>query len=146
MATLSVQITEKLNLNNKERGNVVTVDVSSVTQTYERVITVGTGEISILEFAAANAAGTITDGELQYLRVTNTASSGTVDLRITDSAGNKEYFVRIAAGESYLLFDAQLDCNTGSSDLGGTIALSNIDTIKAKASTDIDVEIMAAIT
>lgn len=146
MATLSVLIQEKLTINNKARGNVVTVDISSVSQTYERVVTVGTSEISVLEFATANAAGTIGDGTLQYLRITNTASSGTVDLRLTDSTNNKEYFVQVAAGESYILFNDKLDCNTGSTDLGGVIGLTNIDTIKAKASTDIDVEIMAAIT
>ena len=140
MATLTVTISEKLSINNKDRGNSVTVDISSVSN-----VIVTTAEIPILEFGTDNGAGQLTDAEMQYLRITNTASSGTCDLRITDSANSKEYLVRIGAGESYLSFLDSLDVNTGG-DIGGTIALTQIDTIKAKASTALDLEIVAVAT
>lgn len=149
MATLSVQISEKLNINGTDRGNVTTVDISSVTQVVERVISVGTTELSILEFdgsSAAPSAGTLLDGSLQYLRITNTDSSGTCDLRVTDSANNKEYIYTIGAGESYVLFNDSMDANTGSTDLGGVKAMTNIDVIKAKASTTLLLEVMAVAT
>ena len=149
MATLSVQISEKLNINGTDRGNVTTVDIGSVTQVVERVISVGTTELSILEFdgsSAAPSAGTLVDGSVQYLRITNTASSGTCDLRVTDSANNKEYIYTIGAGESYILLNDSMDANTGSSDLGGAKAMTNIDVIKAKASTTLLLEVMAVAT
>jgi hypothetical protein len=145
MATLTVTISEKLSINNKDRGNSVTVDISSVSNVIDRVVNVTTAEIPILEFGTDNGAGQLTDAEMQYLRITNTASSGTCDLRITDSANSKEYLVRIGAGESYLSFLDSLDVNTGG-DVGGTIALTQIDTIKAKASTALDLEIVAVAT
>lgn len=145
MATLSVNITEKINVNGKDRGNSVTVDIASVTNIIERVVNVTTAEIPILEFGADNGAGQLTDTEMQYLRITNTDSSGTCDLRFTDVANSKEYLVQIGAGESYISFLDKLDVNTGS-DVGGSIALSQIDTIKAKASTGLDLEIIAVAT
>ena len=145
MATLTVTISEKLSINNKDRGNSVTVDISSVSNVIDRVVNVTTAEIPILEFGTDNGAGQLTDAEMQYLRITNPASSGTCDLRITDSANSKEYLVRIGAGESYLSFLDSLDVNTGG-DIGGTIALTQIDTIKAKASTALDLEIVAVAT
>ena len=143
MATLTVTISEKLSINNKDRGNSVTVDISSVSNVIDRVVNVTTAEIPILEFGTDNGAGKLTDAEMQYLRITNTASSGTCDLRFTDSANSKEYLVRIGAGESYL--SDSLDVNT-SGDVGGAIALTQIDTIKAKASTGLDLEIVAVAT
>ena len=145
MATLSVNITEKINVNGKDRGNSVTVDIASVTNIIERVVNVTTAEIPILEFGADNGAGQLTDTEMQYLRITNTDSSGPCALRFTDVANSKEYLVQIGAGESYISFLDKLDVNTGS-DVGGSIALSQIDTIKAKASTGLDLEIIAVAT
>lgn len=145
MATLTVTISEELTINGKDRGNSVGVDITSVTNVIDRVVNVTTSEIPVLQFGADNGAGQLTDGELQYMRITNTAASGTCDLRITDSANSKEYLIRIGAGESYLSFLDSLDVNT-SSDVGGAIALSQIDTIKAKASTALDLEIVAVST
>ena len=145
MATLTVTISEKLTINGKDRGNEVNVDIASVTNVIDRVVNVTTAEIPILEFGTDNGAGQLTDGEMQYLRITNTASSGTCDLRITDSANSKEFLVRIGAGESYLSFLDSLDVNTGA-DVGGAIALTQIDTIQAKASTALDLEIVAVAT
>ena len=61
MATLSVNITEKINVNGKDRGNSVTVDIASVTNIIERVVNVTTAEIPILEFGADNGEGQLTD-------------------------------------------------------------------------------------
>ena len=65
---------------------------------------------------------------------------------LTDSANNKEYIYTIGAGESYILFNDSMDANTGSSDLGGAKAMTNIDVIKAKASTTLLLEVMAVAT
>jgi hypothetical protein len=145
MATLTVTISEELSINGKDRGNSVSVDIASVTNVIDRVVNVTTAEIPILNFGADNGSGQLTDGEMQYLRITNTANSGTCDLRITDIANSKEYLVRIGAGQSYLSFLDSLDVNT-STDVGGAISLSQIDIIKAKASTALDLEIVAVAT
>tara|TARA_X000001316_G_scaffold3893_1_gene835 strand:- start:17334 stop:17771 length:438 start_codon:yes stop_codon:yes gene_type:complete len=145
MPTLSVTITETLNVNGKDRGNSVRVDVASVSEVIDRILTVDATEIEVLNFGAARGAGQIADSSLQYLRITNTAASGTCDLRFQDTANSKEFLVRIGAGESHLMFNSTLDANTGG-DVDGSIALTNIDTIKAKASTSLDIEITAVST
>ena len=140
MANLTVTIKEELSLNGKEYGGSNSLDVT-VTEVDSRVLTITDNEQTILLFAAAVAAGTFKDAQLKYLRITNLHTTATVDLRISDSA--QEYFVRIVSGGSFILTADQLDANnTGSAE---TMALAQIDSIKAKSSTSLsDIEIFSA--
>ena len=86
---------------------------------------------------------------MKYLRITNTATSGTVDLRFTDATNKKEYLVQIGASESFVLFNNEIDVkrypqSSATDELGDAVNFSDIETIKAKASTNIAVEIFAA--
>lgn len=152
MATLTVTIEEELTINGKQRGNTNSISISSVSEVYSRVLTIGNAEQSILDFQATNPSGSaIADGTLQYLRITNLdTGSDTVDLRLQSTDANKEFLVRIAPSESFVLFHDQLDVNATSSDLDGAISLSQIDVIKAdctgSASEAADVEIFAVAT
>jgi len=140
MANLTVTIKEEVSLNGKEYGGSNTLDLT-VTEVDTRIVTITNTEQTILLFAAAVAAGTFKDAQLEYLRITNLHASATVDLRISDSA--QEYFVRIVAGGSFILTEDQLDAdNTGSAE---TMSLAQIDSIKAISSTSTsDIEIFAA--
>jgi hypothetical protein len=88
------------------------------------------------------------NGTCQYLRVTNLDSSNNVDLRVQTSTDTKEYFVRIGALESFILFNDSMDVNATTSNLGGTIDLDQIEVIKAKVPTSstADIEIFAVAT
>lgn len=140
MANLTVTIKEEVSLNGKEYGGSNTLDLT-VTEVDTRIVTITNTEQTILLFAAAVAAGTFKDAQLEYLRITNLHESATVDLRISDSA--QEYFVRIVAGGSFILTEDQLDAdNTGDAE---TMSLAQIDSIKAISSTSTsDIEIFAA--
>ena len=137
MANLTVTIKEELSLNGKEYGGSNTLDLT-VTEVDSRVVTITSTEQTVLLFASAVAAGTFKDAQLEYLRITHLGESGTVDLRISDSA--QEYFVRLVAGGSFILTEDQLDADaTGSAE---AMSLSQIDSIKAVssiASTDIEI-------
>jgi len=128
MATLSVVIKEELSLNGEEYGNVNSAEYT-VDEVYSRVVTLpGTDEATVLLFSAAVAAGSLKDGELKYLRITNLHATITVVLRISDAA--QEYFVHLEPNSSYLLSKDQLDADaTGSAE---TVSLAQITTIKAK--------------
>ena len=83
------------------------------------------------------------------MRITNTADSGTVDLRFTSATAVDEYLVQIGPKESYVLFNNEMDVkryaqSSASDELGDAVGFANIETIKAKASTNIAVEIFAA--
>ena len=140
MANLTVTIKEELSLNGKEYGGSNSLDLT-VTEVDSRVLTITSAEQTVLLFAAAVAAGTFKDAQLEYLRITNLHETATVDLRISDAA--QEYFVRIVAGGSFILTEDQLDAdNTGSAE---TMALAQIDSIKATSSVGAsDIEIFSA--
>ena len=130
MAILTVTIKEELVINGADRGNTNSVDIS-VTQVDHRVLDViHTAEQTLLLFDTAVAAGTIKDSTLNYLRITNLDSSNYVTLRILGD--EEEYFVKVEAGDSFLLNNSVMDANaTG----GQAVSLANIDAIKVKADT-----------
>ena len=94
-------------------------------------------------FGSANAAGTLKNGDLQYLRITNLDNSATVTLRIRDTA--QEYFVKLNAGGSYILTEDQLDADaTGAEE---SVSLAQITKISAVASSGtVALEVYAAAT
>ena len=101
MATMTVTIQEELTINGKDRGNKNSISIASVTETFNRVLTVTNTEQTILEFQATNpSGGAFVDATMQYLRIPNLDASNTVDIRIKDTANTKEYFVQLGAGES----------------------------------------------
>ncbi len=131
MATLTVTIEEELTINGKDRGSKNSIAIASVTETFNRVLTVDNTEQTILQFQATRpAGGAFTDATMQYLRITNLAASNTVDLRIQDTANTKEYFVRIGGSESFVLFNDKIDADATA---GTTIALTQIELISAEA-------------
>jgi hypothetical protein len=149
MATLTVTIQEELTINGKDRGSKNAISINSVTETFNRVLTVTNTEQTILEFQATNpSGGALVDATMQYLRITNLHGSNTVDLRIQDTANTKEYFVQIGASESFVLFNDKMDCD--SSAIGSTISLSQIEKISADATgtsgETADIEIFAVAT
>jgi len=82
-------------------------------------------------FDSAEAAGQFADSNVKYLRITNTDTSNYVTLRMT--AGNDEYFVKVSAGNTFLLFDTVMDADSDAAV--ATASLANIDSIKAQANT-----------
>ena len=129
MATLTVTIQENINLNGSERGSVNTVSITGVEQLDQRIVKVGTSEQSLALFDTAEAAGQFADASVDYVRITNLDLTNFVTLRMT--SGNDEYFVKIAAGESFVLFETVMDADDDSG--AATPSLTNIDSIKAQA-------------
>tara|TARA_R110002020_G_scaffold63115_3_gene168182 strand:- start:895 stop:1347 length:453 start_codon:yes stop_codon:yes gene_type:complete len=149
MATLTVSISEKLQLNGKDRGSVITKDISSITETFHRIMDVKTsGTQKILEMDATE--GNSTGGKLfstnvKYLRITNLDTTNFVSITVQNDA-TEEYMVKLEAGQTYVLFNSKVDAN----DLGdGSAAsgnLTDIDNILARAnSASCQVEVFAAL-
>jgi|TARA_A200000159_G_scaffold163054_1_gene188317 hypothetical protein len=139
MATLNVTISEDLVLNGQ---TIVSKNSASYTVTSidHRIIKCTTTEQTVLLFNSADAAGTVKDATLKYLRFTNLDSTNFVIVRV--KGNNEEYFVKVPAGASFVLSDGQMDANaTG----GETVSLANIDEISIDADTaTCDVEMYAA--
>ena len=130
MATLKVTITEEISIDGVERGSSTNLDIASVTQVDNRIVTVTNTEADIVKFGSAIASGTFVASSVKYLRVTHTGSSGDLTLRILGT--NEEYFVKLSNGDSFILNNASMDANDAGSQ---SVGLANIAEIKAVAST-----------
>lgn len=141
MATLTVSITENITLNEKQRGGSQTVEITGVNYVDDRIVKVGTTEQSLLLFGSSEAAGQFADSNVDYVRISNLSGTNFITLRMT--AGDDEYFVKVPAGDSFLLFDTTMDADSAAGV--ATASLANIDSIKAVADTAaVDVEIFVA--
>ena len=140
MADLTITITEAVTLNGASRGSTNT-HTESVTQIDHRIVTcLHSAEQTVVLFDSAVAAGTITDATLDYLRLTNLDNTNFVTVRVRGNS--EEYFVKLEAGDSFMLHNSVMDANaTG----GASVSLANIDSIGIQADTaSCDVEIFAA--
>ena len=129
MATLTVTIQESITLNGSERGSTNAIDISGVTQLDNRIVKVNTVEQSLILFDTAEGAGQFADSSVQYVRITNLDLSNFVTLRMT--AADDEYFVKLSAGDSFVLFETVMDTDDDSG--AATASLANIDSIKGVA-------------
>ena len=139
MATLTVTITEAVTLNGASRGSTNT-HTESVTQIDHRIVTcLHSAEQTVVLFDSAVAAGTIKDATLDYLRLTNLDNTNFVNVRVRGN--NEEYFVKLEAGDSFILNNSVMDANASG---GASVSLANIDSIGIQADTaSCDVEIFA---
>lgn len=139
MATLTVTITEAVTLNGASRGSTNT-HTESVTQIDHRIVTcLHSAEQTVVLFDSAVAAGTIKDATLDYLRLTNLDNTNFVNVRVRGN--NEEYFVKLEAGDSFILNNSVMDANAAG---GASVSLANIDSIGIQADTaSCDVEIFA---
>lgn len=139
MAVLTVTIKEEVTLNGslKTFENVHSEVVDDI---FHRIYGVlHTAESELLNFASADAGGVFSDADLNYLRVTNLDSTNFVMLRVLGNS--QEYFVKIEAGDSFILNNSIMDANASG---GATFSSDNIDIIKAKADTaTVNLEILA---
>jgi hypothetical protein len=148
MATLTVTIREDLNLNGRERGSEITHEISSITETYHRIMDVlHTADMVLLEMdpTPGNTEGQkFHDDDVKYVRITNLDGSNFVILSVIDS-GAHEYAVKLEAGDTYILNNKVTEANAaGDSSVGAS--LGAITSISAQANTaTCQVEVFAAI-
>ena len=129
---LTVTITESYTLNNVAYGN--TINKGQVDQ---RIMNVATSSTTLFMFDTADSAGTAVAADYVYFRITNLDDTNFVTLRLFNGADS--FWLKIAAGESLLLMNNEMDAVTGTS-FG---ALADITHIYGQADTAAcDVEFM----
>jgi hypothetical protein len=137
MATLTLTIKEDLVINGKQQGTSNVTDITGVNNVYSRVYVIDSTEDTVLDFQADRSnGGSVEDATLKYARFTRTDSStsNTVDLRVQSTGDNKEFIIRLGAGESYIMFFDSIDAESVSASIGGAFSASQIDVIKAVCS------------
>ena len=142
MATLTVSIQEEVTIQGKN-FNVTNTHEFGADEVIHRIVDLTGTETSLVLFDTIDAAGTIKDAQLSYLRITNLDTSDAITLRIGNAA--EEYGVRVVAGGSYILTLDKMDAHDNIAASGeATLSLAQIDSIKgASAGGTVQVEIFA---
>ena len=139
-ATLAITITEAVTLNGKSYGNINNLSIANVNEVDERIMTIPTSEVAILEYGSAVAAGTFVGANVKYLRITNKDDTNFISLKIADG-GSDHVFFKLEAGKSFMLHNDDIEAASPFS------AWANIGTISAIADTAaVDIEYFIALT
>ena len=138
-ADLSVTIIETYTLNGVTYGNTSNKVFSSNGQVLQRIMNVSTSDPAILNFGAADAAGQLAVADYKYFRIKNLDDTNFVTLTLFN--GTDSFFYKLAAGDTFLLMNNEMDAIASSTTFG---AFADITQIKADADTAAcDIEIIA---
>ena len=142
-ADLTVTITESYTLNGVSYGNTTNKTFTSNGQVDQRIMNVSiTTERTLFNFGSVDSAGTGVAADYVYFRVTNLDDTNFVSLRLYN--GDDSFWIKLAAGESLLLMNNEIDAIADSSTFG---AFEDITLVAAKADTAAcDVEFIAVTT
>ena len=125
-ATLTSTITEVITLNGQAHGNTNIQEVASQGEASSRIMSVATADTILMNFGAADSAGTIVGDDMKYIRITNLDDTNFVTLSYYNGAAS--YFkIKLQAGESHLFMNNQMAI--------GDTALSDMLIVKGQADT-----------
>ena len=145
-ATLSVTLTESINLNGYDQGSKNITTIASIAEVSKRIVTVTTTEAVVATFSAAIAAGNYIAANIRYMRLTNLDDTNFITLTFRNQ-DNDEFAVKVDAGNSFLLygdnangmtaiFNATEDADAASSTNFGS--LTNLQADADTASCDLE--------
>ena len=100
-ATLTVTLTEQIELNGQEKGATNSLTISDVTEVSQRIVNVPTSEVVILAMGTAVAAGQLVEGDVRYIRITNKDDTNHVILTFK-SENNNECAHLLDAGHTFI--------------------------------------------
>jgi len=146
-STLTVKISELIELNGKNRGSNNVLNISNINEVDNRIVTLPSGSQTTL-FSLSNnpGAGTFVTSSLKYARITNKDDSYHVRLRVSSSVGNAMDF-KIEPETSFILSNSKVTGSLGGLDLNSTFSYDNVKYVNAEPSgSNVDVEIFIAST
>jgi len=147
MADLTVTVTESIILNNAKRGSTNTLTVSSITDTFERLVTCPHSQTTTIATFNSNvygSAGALDLENCKYIRVTNLSTTGVLDIAIVTE--NTNYQVVMTGGTSHILCQADTAVIAEADTTPNFPTLEDITSIQVRprASENCDVEIFVA--
>ncbi len=141
-ATLTVTHTEALTLNGVDRGVTNTLTIASVNEVDHRIATVDTSAPRTLITLGDNVgSGTFVKTSVKYIRLTNKDDTNFVTLEVT--AGDT-YWVKLKAGESFMLMDNEMDAIASSTTFGAFADITKVSAAANTAACDIEYTVIAA--
>lgn len=139
-ATLTVVITESVSLNSKTYGNTNTLTIANINEVDQRIVTIPTSEVTVINYATAVAAGTFIRANVAYLRITNKDDTNFVKIKVVPTA-DTPFYIQLQAGKSFELHNGNVEVATP------WAAWDTIASITAIADTaSVDIEYFIALT
>ena len=146
-ATLTVVLTEAVNLNGQAYDATNTLTIASVVEVSRRIVEVPTSEIVILAFKATDpAAGEFDEADVRYIRITNLDDTNFVQL-IFREEGAAEFAFKLEKGRSFIYgcSDEGVVNTMDASASALTVAFGDLVDITALADTAaVDLELFVA--
>jgi hypothetical protein len=147
-ADLTTTITENVVLNGSIRGSSNTITTAGIVDVFERILTCAHSNVTTVAVFGStphSADGALDVENCKYLRVTNLSTDQDIKLALVTAATN--YQVTVRAGGSHILFQAE-EALIGEEDASPAFpTLEDLVTVEVKpsASTDVQVEVFAAL-
>ena len=148
MADLVTTITENVTLNGAIRGSSNSITTTGIVDVFERILTCAhsnTTTVAVFNSTPHGAAGALDVENCKYFRITNLSLDEDIELAIVTT--NTNYQVTVRALGSHVLFQAE-DAAIGEEDTTpafGTLEDVVTVQVRPKATTDVQVEIFAAL-
>ena len=141
-ASLIVTINESYSLNGVDYGNNIVKTFTSNGEVVQRIMSIAEHEslhTAIFNYGAVDSAGVGVAADYVYFRVTNLDDTNFVTLRMHN--GTDTCWIKVKAGESFMIMDNEIDAIGSSSTFG---AFADITEFAALANTaDVDIEFIA---
>lgn len=140
--TLTVTISESINLNNQPINSENQLTIASIGQVDKRIVSIPIAtEVTVLAFGTAVAAGTLIRANVKYIRITNKDATNFVRIRVKKT-GSETFDVKVNAGQSFIMSNAS---ESVAATAGAFSAFVDADSINAQADTAaVDIEVFAA--
>ena len=143
-ATLTVTISEAINLNGQPINSQNTLTVSGITSVDKRIVTIPyTSEVTLVDFASQIAAGTFVNTATKYIRITNKDTVNYARIRVKKNS-SQTFDTQLDAGKSFIMGNTNESATTSAATF---VDFVTFDSINGQAYTAaLDLEIFVATT
>ena len=148
-ATMTVTVTESINLNGTNQGATNTLSLASIAEVSKRIVNVPASEVEVVAMATAVASGTFVESTVKYIRLTNLDDTNHITLTFKDEDAT-EFAILLDKGQSFIYNGDIAGGVVNTMHAGGsalTVSLNDLVNITALADTAAcDMEIFVAST
>ena len=148
-ATMTVTLTESINLNGTNQGATNTLSLASIAEISKRIVNVPASEVEVVAMSTAVASGTFIESKVKYIRFTNLDDTNHITLTFKDE-DNTEFAVLLDKGQTFIYNGDIARGVVNTMHAGGsalTVSLNDLVNVTALADTAAcDMEIFVAST
>ena len=148
-ATMTVTLTESIELNGTDQGATNTLSIGSIAEVSKRIVNIPTSEVEVVAMSTAVASGTFIESTVMYIRLTNKDDTNHITLTFKDEDAT-EVALLLDKGQSFIYNGDLAGGVVNTMHAGGsalTVSLNDLVNITALADTAAcDLEIFVAST